>query len=124
MNPKSFLRSGGIVLIVLGALGFVGVLGPTPEASIFRSAWWFDPTENWAHIIIGIIAVVGAFAAEANVQRPFATVIGVLLILLGFYGMFSPSLLGANLENPPDSILHLVIGIWALLAARGNEEGV
>ena len=33
-----------------------------------------------------------------------------------------PNFYGANLENPLDNILHLVIGVWAVLAWRGAKK--
>jgi len=60
MTPKQFLRVGGVVLIVVGILGFAGVLGPTADKSIFGANWWFDNGENWVHLILGIVAVIAA----------------------------------------------------------------
>jgi uncharacterized protein YjeT (DUF2065 family) len=121
MNPKQFLRIGGVVLVVVGILGFVNVLGPTAEASMFGDAWWFDNGENWAHLIIGIIAFVAAYALGAEAQKPLVVAVGVIAVLVGLYSIVvGENFLGANLENPADSILHLVVGIWALIAARGR----
>ena len=70
MNPKQFLTIGGVVLVLLGILGFVNVIGPTSEVSIFGSAWWFDNAENWAHLILGIVALLAAFALPGTAQKP------------------------------------------------------
>lgn len=118
MNPKQFLLIGGIVLVLVGILGFVGVLGPTTDASIFGSAWWFDNAENWAHLVLGIVALILAYATGPSLQRPVVMLLGVIGVLVGLYSFFGYSmLLGANLENPLDSLLHLVVGIWALAAS-------
>ena len=122
MTPKQFLRVGGAVLVVIGTLGFANVLGPTADKSIFGVSWWFDNGENWVHLIIGIIAVIAAYAVGTEAQKPLAIIVGVIAVLVGLYGIFEPSLLGSNLQNPADTILHLVVGIWALVAARGREE--
>jgi len=37
MNPKQFLQIGGIILVLVGILGFF-VIGPTPEKSLFGGA--------------------------------------------------------------------------------------
>jgi len=121
MTPKQFLRVGGVVLIVVGILGFAGVLGPTADKSIFGANWWFDNGENWVHLILGIVAVIAAYAVGPEVQKPLTVVVGVIAVLAGLYSIFQPTLLGSNLENPADTILHLVVGIWALVAARGKE---
>ena len=118
MNPKQFLLLGGVVLVLVGVLGFVGVLGPTADASIFGSAWWFDSAENWAHLVLGIVALILAYATGPSLQRPVVMLLGIIGVLVGLYSFFGyPMLLGANLENPLDSILHLVVGIWALAAS-------
>ncbi|MBI4132230.1 MAG: hypothetical protein HY474_01215 [Candidatus Sungbacteria bacterium] len=118
MNPKQFLLVGGVVLVLVGILGFVGVIGPTPESSLFGSAWWFDNAENWAHLVLGIVALVLAYTTGPAIQRPVVMLLGIVGVLVGLYSLLGyPMLLGANLENPADSLLHLVVGIWALAAS-------
>lgn len=125
MNPKNFLVLGGIVLIVVGLAGMMGILGPTPEASIFGPRWWFDAGENWAHLILGIAALVVAFGATP-LQGPVTLLVGALGLLVGVVGFFlpgaSPNFLGANLENPLDNVLHLAVGLWALISWRGAKK--
>ncbi len=121
MNSKQFLRVGGAVLVVLGVLGFARVLGPTPGASIFGVTWWSDNGESWGHLILGIAALIGAYAFDAEPQKSLATILGTILVLVGLYSIFNGNFLGVSLENPADTIVHLVIGIWALIATRGRE---
>jgi hypothetical protein len=33
------------------------------------------------------------------------------------YSIFEQQFLGSNLENPADTLLHLAVGAWALLAS-------
>lgn len=116
MNPKQFLQIGGIVLILVGVLGFF-LIGPTEEASIFGSAWWFDNAENWAHLVLGVVAVILGFGMKnESLQKNVTILVGVLGLFFGLYNFFSTSFLGANLESPLDLILHLVVGAWALWA--------
>jgi hypothetical protein len=123
MNPKQFLTIGGIILLLVGIIGFFGIIGPTPEQSVFGDAWWFDNGENWAHTILGVVALILAFTTPMMVQKWVVVLLGIIGVLVGVYSFFTPVFLGANLENPADSILHLVIGIWALLAAfMGKSE--
>lgn len=123
MNPKSFLLLGGIVLIVVGVLGFIGVLGPTPDKSIFSSAWWFDNVENWAHLILGIAALVVLYATGEGLQKTITLLVGFLAAITTLSGFFvGTSFLGANLENPLDNILHLVVAVWALWSWWGAKK--
>lgn len=127
MNVKQFLQWGGIILVVVGILGFF-LIGPTAERSIFGPAWWFSNGENWAHLVIGIVALIAAYAAPANVQKGLVWVVGIVALLVGIWGFFlgadAPNFYGANLENPADNILHLVIGIWAIWAAYKTRGAV
>lgn len=117
MNPKQFLQIGGVVLVVVGILGFF-LIGPTADQSIFGSAWWFDNAENWAHLVIGVVALVAAYALAESMQKPLVMIVGVVGVLVGLYSLFvSESFLGANLQNPADTILHIVVGAWALWAS-------
>lgn len=125
MNPKQFLQIGGAVLVLIGILGFVGVIGPTANDSIFGSAWWFDDGENWAHLVLGVAGLLASFVFPAGAQRALVLLLGVVGVVVGFYSLFvSEMLLGANLENPADTALHLIVGAWALLASRGKSRGM
>lgn len=123
MNPKQFLVWGGVILVVVGILGFVGVIGPTAESSIFGAAWWFNNAENWAHLVLGIVALIAAYFLPMASHKPLVMVVGIIALIAGLWSLFiSTSFLGANLENPADTILHLVIGVWAFWAAMRKEE--
>ncbi len=122
MTPKQFLTIGGVVLVLVGILGMIGVIGPTPDQSLFGATWWFDWPENWAHLVLGIVGLIAAFTFPASVNKPLVIALGVLGIVVALYNIFSESLLGANLENPLDLILHAVVGIWALWASRGTDK--
>ena len=125
MNPRQFLKIGGLVLIVVGILGFIpGIIGPTPEQSIFGGAWYFDNVENGAHLVIGVVGVIAGYYLPELWQRYLTGVLGVLVVLAGLYSAtISNVLLGAGLENPADTLLHLAVGAWALVAAIANYEG-
>ncbi len=121
MNPKLFLTIGGVVLVLVAILGFIGIIGPTAEKSIFGDAWWFDNPENWAHLVIGVVALIAAYSAGAAGQKMLVTLVGILALLVGVIGFFGANFLGANLENPADNILHIVIGVWAMLSMGGKK---
>ena len=116
------------MLALVGILGFIGVLGPATEQSIFGGSWYFDNGENWTHLILGIVALIAAFALGAGMQKHLVLLVGLLALLVGVVGFFvsstPPNFLGANLENPLDNLLHIVVGIWAILAWKGAKEGM
>lgn len=106
------------MLFIVGLLGFFGVIGPTTESSIFGSFWWFDNAENWAHLVLGIVAIAASFVLGDSLQRGLVLVVGVLGILVGLYSVLGETmLLGATLQNPADTALHIIVGAWALWAS-------
>lgn len=119
MNPKQFLILGGVVLVLVAILGWLGVIGPTAEDSIFGATWWFDNGENWAHVVLGVVAIIAAFALPAAAQKPLVILVGVLALAFGVYSLAVNENFYdlAMLQNPADTILHFVVGIWALVAA-------
>lgn len=122
MNPKQFLLIGGAVLVLVGILGFVGVIGPTPEASLFKDAWWFDNAENWAHTILGLAGLIAAFVLPAAARKGLVLLLGVIGVGFGIYNLFSTQFMAANLESPADTILHFAVGVWALVAGMMPEK--
>ena len=124
MNPKQFLQIGGIILIVVGVLGFF-LIGPSAEESIFGAAWWFDNPENWAHLVLGIVALLVLYALPENTHKPVVIAVGAVALLIGLYSLFGETtLLGANLENPLDTLLHVAVGAWALWAGLKGQVQV
>ncbi len=126
MNPKSFLTWGGWILVLVAILGAIGVIGPTSDQSIFGASWYFDAPENWAHLIIGVVGLAAAWWLDAGTQRVLAWVVGIVALVIGLWGFFlsgdAPNFYGANLENPLDNLLHLVVGIWGIWSAMGKDE--
>jgi hypothetical protein len=124
-NSKQFLQIGGAILVLVAILGYVGIIGPTPDRSLFGESWYFDNAENVAHLVLGVVALAAAFALKnAEQQKWLVLAVGALGILVGLYGFMSEALLGANLENPADNILHLVIGAWAFWSAMKTKAGM
>jgi hypothetical protein len=118
VNPKQFLLIGGIVLLALGIVGFLGVFNDT------KSAFYLDQGENVAHTGLGIIAIAASFLlTDASLQKWLVVVVGIVALFFGVYGFLvagnaPPNTFGiSNLESPADDVLHLVVGVWALAAA-------
>lgn len=118
MNPKQYLTVVGAVLVLVGVLGFVGIIGPTVSKSLFGGMWVFTPGENIAHVVLGMVALVAAFMLDARTQKMLTVVFAVVTLFFGLYGFIAGpgpnNAFGlANLENPLDNILHLALGVWA-----------
>ncbi len=124
-TPKGFLMSGGIVLLLLGLLGFV-VLGPTAEKSALGSFFWLDNAENFAHLALGIVAlaalyVPGLNSALAPYYRWIVILVGLIALFFGVYGFIAtgpaPNTFGLTNLELSDNLLHLVVAAWAFAAA-------
>lgn len=123
MNPKQFLTVAGAGQVLLSVVGFLGVF--SPETTPF---FWLDDGENVAHLLLGLAALAVVFVPGLNDvlaphYKPLVIVGGVMALFFGAYGFVvagtpPPNTFGvANLENPSDNLLHLIVGAWALLAA-------
>lgn len=123
MNPKQFLTIGGAVLVLLSLIGFTGVLNQQATPFFFLTAG-----ENVAHLVLGVVALAAVFVPGLNsllapLYRPIVILVGIIAVFFGLYGFAVggapvPNTFGvANLENPSDNLLHLIVGAWALWAA-------
>ena len=122
-TPKGFLTYGGVVLLLLGIVGYLGVFS---ESSV--PAFWLDNGENLAHTFLGLVALAIVFIPGLNSMfapyyRWIVILLGIVALFFAVYGFYvggnaSPNTFGvANLESPADDILHLVVAAWALYAA-------
>ena len=110
LSPKGFLQVGGVVLVLLGLLGLFALNSP-------NGVFWLDTPENVAHIVLGVVALIAAFCFPEGVNKWLTVLVGLFALLTSVWGFFvSPGFLTANLENPADNILHLVVAVWALWA--------
>lgn len=121
ISPRGFLLYGGIILIVVGVLGFFGIIGPDSGSSIFGDFWWFDNAENIAHLVLGVVALVALYVFPGNLHKPLVLLVGAIGLLVGVYSLFfseggSAGFIGAMLQNPADTVLHLVVGVWGVWA--------
>lgn len=127
MNPKQFLQVGGLILVLLGIIGYLGVF--SEETTSF---FWLDNSENVAHLFLGVVALAAVYVPGLNkALEPFyksiVILVGIIALFFGVYGFLvvgqeAPNTFGlANLESPADNVLHLVVGAWALYAALGGK---
>lgn len=122
MNPKQFLLVGGIVLLALGILGY---LLPNP---LLGNALWLTGGENIAHLVLGIVAIVAAYALGYSAQKWLTIIVGLVALYFGVAGFFlaatnPPALNYMNLANLEllDNLIHLVVAVWAFMAAKGGK---
>jgi hypothetical protein len=123
VNSRMFLTVGGAVLLLLGIVGYLNVF--TESGS---SGFWLDGGENLAHTVLGAVALAAVFVPGLNTAlapyyRWIVYLVGIISLFFAAWGFLHagsavPNTFGvANLENPADNILHLVVGVWAVAAA-------
>ena len=126
-TPKGFLTYGGAVLTLLAVVGFLGIFS---ESAV--PAFWLDSGENVAHLGLGLIAlaivfVPGLNTAFAPYYRWVVILVGIIALFFAVYGFIQsgaaePNTFGlANLENPSDNLLHIVVAAWAFYSARSGR---
>ncbi len=120
MNSKNFLWDGGVVLL---ALGVVGVLVP----DLLGSTLWFDPAENWAHLVLGTVALLASANCSAEQQKNLTVLVGFAAIAVGILGLLNaglpaPNFYGVTNFEPLDNVIHLAVGVWALYAALAGRR--
>jgi hypothetical protein len=129
-SPRGFLMAGGIVLLLLGVVGYLGIF---TEANY--PGFYLDDGENIAHVVLGAVALAALYVPGLNstlapYYRWIVLLVGVIALFFGIYGFVvagnaSPNTFGiSNLESPADNILHLVVGAWAFLAGWKSEPSM
>lgn len=126
LNPRGFLLAGGIILVLVAVLGYMGLIGPTPEQSLFGSLWYFTDLENLAHLVFGVVALAAYYLLKDEMLTKWLVilvgVVAALAVVVGFMvgGNASPNAtlagIPGNLENPMDTVLHIVVAVWAFYA--------
>lgn len=121
MNPKQFLFGGGIMLLVLGVLGYA-----LPGGRLLGGVLYFDRVENLAHIVLGVVAIVLAFTASHFFQKLVTLLVGLAGLYFAVSGVLvltqpAPNWYGITNFELLDDLVHLVIGLWALKAAFGKS---
>ncbi len=126
-TPRGFLITGGIVLLVLGILGFL---------NMFTSQTFYMTTgENVAHVTLGIVALAAVWVPGLNrslapYYRSLVITVGLIALFFAMYGFLLPG------GNPPtslntfgvanlefmDNVIHLLVAAWAFVAAFWTQE--
>ena len=126
-SPKGFLQVGGAVLVLVAVLGYIGIIGPTAD-SLFGPLWYFDNAENVAHLVLGVVALGLVFTGigGADLQKWVTIAVGAFAIFVTLWSLMGPIPEGSNLwtaqlQNPADTLLHTLVGVWGLIA--GLKKG-
>jgi hypothetical protein len=110
----------GWVFLVLGVLGFFSnpLVG---NGALFHA----DMNHNLVHLISGAILLWVAYKA-ANKSAMVLKVLGVVYLLVAVLGFFMEgSVLGLLEVNGAVNLLHLVLGVWLLVAGiKEAKRGV
>ena len=129
-NSTAFLRYGGGVLLLVGIVGYVGILNNVDFFSL-------DAGENFAHVGLGVIGLAAGFGLKDKmIHRVLTGVVGITALIVGLLGWFlpaggaltngafaNPNFFGlANLESPSDNLLHLFVAAWAIWAMMGDRK--
>jgi len=126
-TPRGFLVVAGIVLLVLGIVGFLNIF--------ISQTFYLTTAENVAHVVLGAIALAAVFlpglnSALAPHYRSFVIAVGLIALFFGVYGLLLPggsppatlNTFGvANLEFI-DNVINILIAAWAFAAAFLTEQ--
>ncbi len=120
MNSKQFLMWGGVTLLALGVIGFIA-------PNLLDKTLYFDSAENYAHTILGIVAIAAAYVLTASTQRTLVGIVGIVALFFGIWGFVvggraAPNFYGVTNLEFLDNIVHLVVAVWAYLAMRGDKS--
>jgi hypothetical protein len=110
----------GAIYVIVGVIGFIRPLTDAPAdgiivtgtanlLGIFAVNW----LHNLVHILVGVLGL--AAAARTPSARTYAQVIGIAYAALFVIGLFTADFLGILPLNMPDTILHLVSAVVALI---------
>jgi hypothetical protein len=121
-SPKGFLRIAGVIFILLGFLGFIGILGDSPSRSIFGSSWWFTNAESLTLFAAGVISLFISSFLPPLWQRYIVILVGIFSVIMGLYVFSGADFFWMDLQTL-DSAFYLVFGLWALYAVYGNLKG-
>jgi len=104
---KTFTMVLGVVLLLVGVLGFV--LNPTDGNLLGIFA--VNGPHNWIHVLSGILGIA---AASMGFAKMYCQIFGIVYLLVAVLGLAMVGsegmLLGLVHLNAADHVLHLAIG--------------
>ena len=107
---KTVAKLLGVILLLVGILGFTHVLDPLGAH--------LSPAHNLVHIISGVLALYFGLAGSLGGAKGFCTIFGLVYLLLGIVGLAKGDLtIGPLMLGKVDHGIHLIVG--ALFLAGG-----
>jgi uncharacterized membrane protein len=109
---KTVCKLLGLVLLIVGILGFTHILDPL-GAHVGPA----HPTHNLVHIVSGVLALYFGVAGSASGAKRFCVVFGVIYLALGVIGLMKGNLNIPQLKlvlGHTDHLIHLVLGVGFL----------
>lgn len=106
---KSVCKLLGIVLLLVGLLGFTNVLDALGAHIGPQHA-----THNLVHIVSGVLALYFGFAGSLSGAKTFCLVFGAVYLALGVLGLAMGTLNIAALKlvlGQVDHLIHIVLGV-------------
>jgi Domain of unknown function (DUF4383) len=101
----------GLVLLLVGVLGFTHVLDPL-GAHIGPA----HAAHNLVHVVSGVIALYFGFAGTLGGAKTFCTVFGLVYLLLGIAGLAMGDLhIGPLMLGKVDHGIHIIVGALFLV---------
>jgi uncharacterized membrane protein HdeD (DUF308 family) len=109
---KSVCKLLGIVLLIVGLLGFTHLLDPLGAHVGPNHA-----THNLVHIVSGVLALYFGFAGSLSGAKMFCLVFGAVYLALGLIGLAKGTLDIPALKlvlGQVDHLIHIVVGVGFL----------
>ncbi len=114
--PKLYAIVVGVVLIVLGLLGFVDnpLVGDVTATS--HPIFVTGAAHNLIHLVTGALAIYVAFGLETEQQDLAVTGLGLTYVAIILLTLINGTLFGvlAYPVNLPDQVLHLAIAVTSI----------
>ena len=114
MKFKTFLILINGFALFQGVIGLLGLGGV--EQSIFGDYLYADNVENIAHTLVGLAGIAAAVWGSLKIQVEYGYFLAFFALIMGVISAFGPVpegvyVIGAQLQNPGDTIIHLASGL-------------
>jgi len=109
---KTVCKLLGIVLLIVGLLGFTHILDP-----LGAHVGPMYASHNLVHIVSGVLALYFGFAGSSSGAKGFCIVFGLVYLLLGVAGLYMVTINIPALKlmlGKVDHLIHVVVGVGFL----------